>query len=108
MVYSAGNTCSDREAGRSALEMGTLDGGTASDPSECLIEAQIEWPDRLRLAERAVLGFFLSASHTRCTRAFRSLTTCPRTPRRALGAREGVGKQAKDRNHRWGHRRPGH
>ena len=58
--------------------MGTLDGGTASDPSECLIEAQIEWPDRLRLArERAVLGFFLSGHPTALyTRAFRSLTTC--------------------------------
>ena len=80
MVYQrAGNTCSDREAGQfSFFEMGTLDGGTASDPSECLIETQIEWPDRLRLArERAVLGFFLSGHPTALyTRAFRSLTTC--------------------------------
>ena len=79
-VYQrAGNTCSDREAGQfSFFEMGTMDGGTASDPSECLIAAQLEWPDRLRLArERAVLGFFLSGHPTRMyEKAFKRLTTC--------------------------------
>ena len=79
-VYQrAGNTCSDREAGQfSFFEMGAMDGGTASDPGECLIEERLEWPDRLRLArERAVLGFFLSGHPTTIyQKAFKRLTTC--------------------------------
>ena len=56
--------------------MGTLDGGTASDPSECLIEAQIEGLTGSDWRERAVLGFFLSGHPTALYTCIPSLTTC--------------------------------